>query len=264
MAKTSRKVDGRPSWQMYPSDWLEDTGLRLCGLAAKGLWVEVLCHAFNAAERGILRSRAKQTLSKTLAKLVSEDVSTTEAALKQLIEFRVCESDGETYIYSRRMVRDEKQRRSKAEAGSRGGKVSRPPSRPRSKSEAKGGSTTPSSSPSPTPITLKDKDMAIRFDTFWTYWPKKVNKESARKAWAKISPDERLLETMISSILAFQKTEGWTKDSGRYIPHPATWLNNRRWEDEIPKTPEQTLREDIIAQNKRLDEFVQENQNAVG
>lgn len=106
--------------------------------------------------------------------------------------------------------------------------------------------------------------MAIRFDTFWTYWPKKVNKESARKAWAKISPDERLLETMISSILAFQKTEGWTKDSGRYIPHPATWLNNRRWEDEIPKTPEQTLREDIIAQNKRLDEFVQENQNAVG
>tara|TARA_Y100000310_G_scaffold289217_1_gene315471 strand:- start:2821 stop:3567 length:747 start_codon:yes stop_codon:yes gene_type:complete len=124
--------------------------------------MEVLCHAFNSEERGYFRSKPKQTLSRSLAKLVSEDVSKVEAALKQLIDNGVCESDGESYIYNRRMVRDEKQRRSKAEAGSKGGKISKPPKK-RSKTEAKGGSTTPTTLTTPTSSTTtttikKEKD----------------------------------------------------------------------------------------------------------
>ena len=75
------------------------------------------------------------------------------------------------------------------------------------------------------------------FDVFWNAYPKKVGKEAARKAYAKVKvPNEVLLYA-----IALQKnSQQWKKDNGQYIPNPATWLNQGRWEDEVqdqaPKT----------------------------
>ena len=49
----------------------------------------------------------------------------------------------------------------------------------------------------------------------------------------KIHPDEQLLARMISSIERAKTSDDWKKQSGRYIPHAATWLNGKRWEDEF-------------------------------
>jgi hypothetical protein len=70
------------------------------------------------------------------------------------------------------------------------------------------------------------------FSSFWSLYPKKTGKGAAEKSWAKIpSPAETL--TKITTALAWQvKTEQWTKDNGQFIPMPATYLNQRRWEDE--------------------------------
>ena len=38
---------------------------------------------------------------------------------------------------------------------------------------------------------------------------------------------------MLVSIEAAKTSEDWTKDNGKYIPHPSSWLNNKGWEDEI-------------------------------
>jgi len=35
-----------------------------------------------------------------------------------------------------------------------------------------------------------------------------------------------------------KKSPEWTKDNGKYIPYPATWLNAKGWEDELDE-PEQ-------------------------
>lgn len=70
------------------------------------------------------------------------------------------------------------------------------------------------------------------FQKFWTAYPKKTAKTQAIKAWTKLSPDEALTETILSALERQKKTVQWTKESGRYIPYPATWLNGRRWEDE--------------------------------
>jgi hypothetical protein len=43
---------------------------------------------------------------------------------------------------------------------------------------------------------------------------------------------------MIGAIEERRKTEQWQKDSGQFIPNPTTWLNQRRWEDELPKAQE--------------------------
>ena len=157
MAKTSRKPDGRPSLQWYTGDWLEEPSLKLCDLSARGLWIDLLCHAFKMEDRGYLRVNGHNLGSKGLAALVGRPEAEVKQALEQLVYHGVCETAEDGCIYNRRMVRDEKQRRSKVEAGSKGGKVSKPPNKG-SKKEAKGGSTTPSTSSSPTSATTTEKE----------------------------------------------------------------------------------------------------------
>lgn len=70
------------------------------------------------------------------------------------------------------------------------------------------------------------------FEIFWSAYPKKKSRGQAEKAFSKINPDEQLLALMIASIEQARKSGDWLKDKGRYIPHPATWLNAKGWLDE--------------------------------
>lgn len=72
---------------------------------------------------------------------------------------------------------------------------------------------------------------SAEFEIFWNAYPKKKDKKSAEKAFKKIAPDEELLKTMLNAIEEQKKSAEWQKENGQYIPHPATWLNGRRWED---------------------------------
>ena len=79
------------------------------------------------------------------------------------------------------------------------------------------------------------------FNDFWVAYPKKKSKDDALKAWLKINPDEQLQQIIIDAVvLATTQDQDWTKDNGQYVPFPATYLNGKRWEDEItqksPKT----------------------------
>lgn len=74
------------------------------------------------------------------------------------------------------------------------------------------------------------------FDEFWTAYPKKRAKEDARKAWAKLKPDEALGKQIIQAVDKAKKTKDWQKENGKYIPYPATYLNGKRWEDEGNET----------------------------
>jgi len=71
-----------------------------------------------------------------------------------------------------------------------------------------------------------------RFKIFYSAYPKKKGKVAAIKAWSKILPDETLLQTMLCAIEKQKRSHSWIKEGGEYVPHPATWLNGRRWEDE--------------------------------
>lgn len=83
----------------------------------------------------------------------------------------------------------------------------------------------------------KDKNIYAQidkqFDAFWSAYPKKKGKQSAEKAFKKIAPDETLCKIMLNALEEQKQSAEWQKDSGQFIPHPATWLNGRRWEDEI-------------------------------
>lgn len=158
MAKHSHKVDGRPSMQWYPNDPLNDVGLKLCSLGAQGLWYNMLWYMYFSPERGVLlQPNGEKVGVPELAALVGKPVEEIEQYLSELDSRKVFSKASTGAIYSRREVRDEKQRRSKAEAGRRGGSVLMT----EAKVQAKPGSSssTSSSSSASTPSSVeKDKD----------------------------------------------------------------------------------------------------------
>ena len=79
------------------------------------------------------------------------------------------------------------------------------------------------------------------FDRFWSVYPRHVAKQNARKEFDKANVDETLLQTMLTAIEKSKRSEQWTKDNGQYIPHPSTWIHQRRWEDDLPATKVKVL-----------------------
>ena len=78
------------------------------------------------------------------------------------------------------------------------------------------------------------------FDKFWKAYPNKVGKKAALRSWklAKYKPE---IERMLAIVEEHKASPQWL---GGFIPHPATWLNQGRWDDEVakpassPATPE--------------------------
>jgi hypothetical protein len=73
------------------------------------------------------------------------------------------------------------------------------------------------------------------FESFYARYPRHVDKADARKAWAKLKDAE--YDSVIAGL------EKWIPyfngEEEQFIPHPATWLNKRRWESEPPKVKKQ-------------------------
>jgi hypothetical protein len=72
------------------------------------------------------------------------------------------------------------------------------------------------------------------FNRFWDVYPKRRSRKDAHSAWLKLNPDEQLSAVIIDAVLlATTQDVQWQKDGGQFIPYPATYINQRRWEDEI-------------------------------
>lgn len=88
------------------------------------------------------------------------------------------------------------------------------------------------------------------WDRFWAIYPRKVDKAKAIRAWNKLKADRKLMQIMSAALKAQRASEEWRRDNGRAIPYPSTWLNNRRWEDELedftPAAPARAPAEEAI------------------
>jgi hypothetical protein len=71
------------------------------------------------------------------------------------------------------------------------------------------------------------------FDQFYAAYPRKVGKQDAQKAWAKLKPNAELFALILGAIESQKAGADWLRDDGQYIPHPATWLRAGRWLDEV-------------------------------
>ncbi len=74
------------------------------------------------------------------------------------------------------------------------------------------------------------------FAQFWKLYPRKIGKFLANKVWKNIKGDEELFKKIMAAVERQRRSTDWLKDNGAYIPHPSTWLNQRRWDDEVPES----------------------------
>lgn len=72
------------------------------------------------------------------------------------------------------------------------------------------------------------------FEEFWKLYPKRVGKKVALESWARLKPDPGLCERIMEALRSQLQLDQWRQQQGKFIPHPASWLNQARWEDETP------------------------------
>ena len=72
----------------------------------------------------------------------------------------------------------------------------------------------------------------MNFDDFWKAYPRKVGKPYCRKIWDKIKPSQDQIHRMLKALEWQKDSDQWKRDNGQYIPHPSTWLNQGRWDDQ--------------------------------
>lgn len=107
--------------KFYPSDWRADPALRMCSLAARGLWMEMLCVMHEADPRGFLVVNGKALMSAQLAALAGCTSRETERLLGELEAAGVFSRDDTGTIFSRRILKDMARAERDALNGKRGG-----------------------------------------------------------------------------------------------------------------------------------------------
>ena len=77
---------------------------------------------------------------------------------------------------------------------------------------------------------LSAKQQAL-FERFYEVYPKKVDRATAERAWAKIEPDEEMTEKIVQAVEASKKYDSRFRER-QYIPNPASWLNAKGYLNE--------------------------------
>lgn len=77
----------------------------------------------------------------------------------------------------------------------------------------------------------KKKEYIHHFEIWWKEYPRKVGKAAAEKTFNRLNVDDELLNTMLKAIQVQKQSKQW--QSKEFIPHGSTWLNQKRWLDEL-------------------------------
>lgn len=111
-----------PAFWFYPGDWMKDTDLRAVSVAARGLWMDLLCLMWESDKRGYLvLSSGKTATTEQLARMTGNAPEFVAELVTELEECGVASRTEEGVLFSRRMVRDESKRRKCSKAGKKGG-----------------------------------------------------------------------------------------------------------------------------------------------
>lgn len=208
----------------FIGDWRKDPGVQALTFHDRGVWFEILGLMYESEDRGKLLLNGQAMPDDALARLLGLDKQVLKVTLDKIMAYGVaskCDVTGA--IINRRMVRDEELRKTRQECGRMGGN----PALLKQKVNQ-----------IPNQNTVDDNDSSSSkgslrgFDEFWKAYPKKKEIGNAEKAWAKIREPVTTLPAILVAIEKQKRGPEWKKDSGQFIPYPASWLNAKGWLDE--------------------------------
>tara|TARA_R110000803_G_scaffold43701_7_gene93047 strand:+ start:4763 stop:5530 length:768 start_codon:yes stop_codon:yes gene_type:complete len=217
-----------PWMKFYPSDWLSDAGVRGCPLAARGLWIDMLCLMWASPQRGyLLHPSGTAVLDQELAGMVGETPGNVRRGLESLDRIGVLSRTDEGVAYNRRMVREES-----ARVATRGRVVKH-----RSNADVTPLVTVQRSEvrDQRSEVRTKAPPKAVNapeFDAFWEVYPRKTAKAEARKSWGKaLAAAGGEFEAIVQGAKDYAASDIGRGET-RFIAYPATWLNQERWADD--------------------------------
>lgn len=225
-----------PWMKFYPSDWRADPMLRLCSMAARGLWVEMLCVMHEATPYGSLLVNGRRLDKKQLAALVGIPEKDCTALLMELEGGGVFSRDEDGTIYSRRMRRDcEKSEEGRKQIGKRWGGPNRSPNRSPIEESAPEPNTQKPEARYQKPEKKEPREGALDDGwpadfriLFWNDWPHKVGKPKA------MNELERLRRRGVPWLAIYEGEHRYirTKPPDRPWLNPATFLHQERFNDQ--------------------------------
>ena len=89
----------------------------------------------------------------------------------------------------------------------------------------------------------RDEDYTAAYLEFWAVYPKKVGKGDAYRKWQSIVKSDKKKEQVIGSVQKHKNSDQWKEDEGKYIPNPATFLHQKRFDDEIVTKADKQIEE---------------------
>jgi hypothetical protein len=242
----------RQRWgKWFWDDWENDPELRLCSLAAQGLWMRLLCIAAKAEPFGYVLIAGETPTSHELATIVGKSVEEIGLCLGDLERHRVFSRDRKKRIYSRRMVRDRKRAAIAQENGKLGGNPSlrkdsvsdvsdNPTTHARAGVRSASASDSTSQKKGYGGLGEKEGNGAAHpkprdeFETWYRAYPLKRSRGAAERAFV-AARKSASLDELVAGVERYKTT----KRSDRDWQYPATWLNAKGWldEPEPPRTP---------------------------
>ena len=227
-----------PFMKFFPGDYIRDT--RGLSADAKGVWMDALCFMWDAPERGVLRNTPDG-----FARMFGITVDAFDAVLMQFDVNIICDiirdNNGIVTLESRRMIKDEGTRvnnRIRQDRKRKSDTIKTTESRECHANVTPHISEVRSQKSEVPPKSPKGEEVPSGFASFWKAYPRKVAKKAALRAWIRYRC-EPLAEQIVRSVKTHCASEDWKKDGGQFIPHPTTYLNQGRWEDELLANPEQ-------------------------
>ena len=203
-----------PYYKFFPGEWLKGD-VTVCSLKAQGLFINICAYYWMKGCRISLTG-------------VEQRFSGCSLELQQLIDMEIITvDDGEISInfLNEQFSEFEDLRKLKSRAGKASAKVRR------NNKRSTGVQQVVNKEDKIREEKIKeDNKVNIEFNIFWNLYNKKVgDKTGCEKKWKKLSDKER--QSIMDTLPAFMSSI----EEKKFQPHPATYLNQRRWEDEPQK-----------------------------
>lgn len=227
-----------PWFKFWSSDYLSDPKTRNFSSQQHSCWIHLLCFAANSTSPGIIKFLTEESLMQySGVNPMENEWDTTKGVLKLFEERGMIEqSNGIITICNWSNRQDTALTNAERQARFR--------MRNNSVTEVTNSNETSNAKVTldkirvdkirveNTLITKVMKDEYSKdFLEFWDKYPRKVGKGGAWLKWkrSKLPNLSLLLEAIEKQKISPQ----WQRDGGQYIPHPSTWLTQRRWQDDI-------------------------------
>lgn len=233
----------QPWMKWYPADW-RDPRLRMCSLAARGLWADMISYMHEGEPYGHLTVAGVAVSAADLASLVGQSPADVRKALAELESKSVYSTTESGVIFSRRMVRDKVKAERDKENGKGGGnpKITASDKRwvnPQDNGEDKAhipeAIAREKEPPNPRKRGGLSAEQSSEFEGWYALYPHKVGRGAAERAWPAaraLASVTELSEGVARYIAAKRPDVAWC--------NPATWLNAKRWLD-APAEPVLTV-----------------------